>query len=152
LLDETFKKANNLFIKVILHSQIRTLYFLALTDYFNQNWIMYKTKELIETLLEKLNFFLIMLWIPPIEFYIYWAAWNYPTFTNVFTNWCINIARLIYEKTLNPKLWTQFLLSRSSFFKCDYVNIYQRMKTCVLCASIVIPLIFAIAHLYLLWW
>ncbi len=77
----------------------------------------------------------IVLWIDLVEFYKYLTTWNYPTFTNELINWWINIAILIKEKTLNPKLWTQFLLSRSSFLKPNYANTYQRTKTFVVCYS-----------------
>jgi hypothetical protein len=55
-------------------------------------------------LLEKLKIFLVAFWIDLVEFYKYWTAWNYPTFTNAIVNFCVNIVKLIYEKTLNLKI------------------------------------------------
>jgi hypothetical protein len=73
-------------------------------NYLNQNWTMQEIEELIKMLLDKLKKNLVTLLIDLIKFYKYWTTWNYPTFTNAIINWCINIIRLIYEKTLNPKI------------------------------------------------
>jgi hypothetical protein len=59
---------------------------------------MQEIEKLIEILFERLKKNSIRFLIDLIEFYKYWVAWNYPTFTNAIINWCINILKLIYEE------------------------------------------------------